>query len=345
MEFGWALAASVGVFLFGTLQGIIVAIVLSLVGLASQTAHPRVSVIGRRRGANVLRPLTPETADDETFDGLLIVRPEGRLFFVNAQNVADCVAELVAKNSPRVLALDLSRVPDVAYSALEMIEEGDRRMAEQGIALWLVGLNPGVLDLVRRAGLDARLGRDRLLFNARTAIERFTAAEAAVAVTPARDGAPGEHEPGGPHPIFATAPGDPDVLLKIMAIVLVGMVLMAGLIFFTLHTLPERLTHKSQKLQFEIVAVLGLLSLFTREHIFWVAGLLIAFVDLPDFSHIGSMARSLERMAGRSGSLARGAVREDIQARPLTTNRSRSPRSSLGTRSWRKDVVVPRPSG
>ena len=79
MEFRWAIVAALGVLMFGTLKGIIVAIILSLIGLSSQTAHPRVSVIGRKRGADVLRPLSPEHPDDETFDGLLIVRPEGRL--------------------------------------------------------------------------------------------------------------------------------------------------------------------------------------------------------------------------------------------------------------------------
>ena len=54
MEFRWAVAAAFGVLVFGTLQGIVVAIVLSAIGLASQTATPRVSVIGRKRGADVL---------------------------------------------------------------------------------------------------------------------------------------------------------------------------------------------------------------------------------------------------------------------------------------------------
>jgi hypothetical protein len=54
-----------------------------------------------------------------------------------------------------------------------------------------------------------------------------------------------------------------------------------GVLFFRLHSLPERLGHK--KLQFEIVAVLGLLSLLTHVHAFWVAGLLLALIDLPDF--------------------------------------------------------------
>jgi len=132
-----------------------------------------VSVIGRKRGADVLRPLSPEHPDDETFEGLLILRPEGRLFFVNAQNVAEQVQALVAQYKPQVIALDMSRVPDLEYSALQMLIEGEKRLTEQGIAVWLVGLNPGVLEVVRRAGIYERLGRERMLFNARAAIEHY----------------------------------------------------------------------------------------------------------------------------------------------------------------------------
>jgi len=184
MEFRWALTACVGVLVFGTLKGIVVAIVVSMIGLASQTAVPRVSVIGRKRGADVLRPLSPEHPDDETFEGLLIVRPEGRLFFVNAQNVAEQIHALIEKHQPRVVALDLSRVPDVEYSALQALMEGEKRATERGMVVWLVGLNPGVLEVVRQAGFDQRLGRERLLFNARMAIERYQALPAASRATP-----------------------------------------------------------------------------------------------------------------------------------------------------------------
>ena len=173
MEFRWAVIACAGVLLFGTLEGIVVAIIVSMIGLASQTAHPRVSVIGRKRGADVLRPLSPEHPDDETFEGLLIVRPEGRLFFVNVQYVADRIDALVAQYQPRVVALDLSRVPDLEYSALQALMEGEQRATERGAVLWLAGLNPGVLEMVRHAGLADRLGPERLLFNARAVIERY----------------------------------------------------------------------------------------------------------------------------------------------------------------------------
>jgi sulfate permease, SulP family len=183
MEFRWALIACAGVLVFGTLEGIVVAIIVSTIGLATQTAHPRMSVIGRKRGADVLRPLSPEHPDDETFEGLLIVRPEGRLFFLNAQYVSDQIHALLAQYKPRVLVLDMSRVPDIEYSALQMLVEGEKRATEGGAVVWLAGLNPGVLDVVRHAGLDERLGPERMLFNARAAIEHYHALQAAGGLT------------------------------------------------------------------------------------------------------------------------------------------------------------------
>ena len=179
MEFRWAILAALGVLMLGTLKGIVVAIILSLIGLASQSANPRVHVIGRKRGADVLRPMSPEHPDDETFEGLLIVRPEGRLYFVNAQNVAEKIDALVMQYKPRVLALDMSRVQDIEYSALQAMMEGETRATGRGAIVWLAGLNPGVLEVVRNSGLAERLGSERLLFNARAVIERFQALQRA----------------------------------------------------------------------------------------------------------------------------------------------------------------------
>jgi hypothetical protein len=76
-------------------------------------------------------------------------------------------------------------------------------------------------------------------------------------------------------------------------------VLAFGLLFLRLHTLPERMAHRGHKLQFEIVAVLGLLALFTHMHIFWVAGLLLALIDIPDFTGpLRRIAGSAEKIAG-----------------------------------------------
>lgn len=107
--------------------------------------------------------------------------------------------------------------------------------------------------------------------------------------------------PSAPHhlPSFITAPGDTDVLMIVVGIILIAAVLGVGNLYLHLHTLPERMAHKSQKLQFEIVAVLGLLALFTHNHLFWVIGLFLAMIDLPDFSTpLRRIAGSVDKLAG-----------------------------------------------
>lgn len=100
-------------------------------------------------------------------------------------------------------------------------------------------------------------------------------------------------------PSFVTDPGGTDYLMVAAAVLLIGAVLGVGLLFLRLHTLPERIAHKSHKLQFEIVAVLGLLALLTHVHLFWVIGLLLALIDIPDIPGMFSrMAGALEKIAG-----------------------------------------------
>ena len=107
--------------------------------------------------------------------------------------------------------------------------------------------------------------------------------------------------PAAPHhlPGFITAPGDTDVLMVGVGIFLIVAVLAVGNLYLRLHSLPERMAHKSQKFQFEIVAVLCLLALFTHNHLFWVIGLFLAMIDLPDFgTPLRRIAGSVEKMAG-----------------------------------------------
>jgi hypothetical protein len=132
--------------------------------------------------------------------------------------------------------------------------------------------------------------------------------------------------PAAPHALasFITAPGETDTLTVVAAVILIGAVLGVGLLFLRLHTLPERMAHKAHKLQFEIVAVLGLLALFTHIHLFWVAGLLLALIDLPDFSGtFGRMASALERIAGKAPD-----EDEDMVARPAEVEVAEPPKTS-----------------
>jgi sulfate permease, SulP family len=54
----------------------------------------------------------------------------------------------------------------------------------RNVICWLVGLNPEVLATVRNTDWHERLGRDRMLFNARNAIQRYQGMQAAEAASP-----------------------------------------------------------------------------------------------------------------------------------------------------------------
>jgi sulfate permease, SulP family len=172
-EFIWALVAFAGVMLVGTLKGIIVAIVVSIAALAYQVANPRLYALGRKPGTNVFRPLSEKYPEDETFAGLLMLRPEGRIFFANAEQLAQKIRLRVQEAQPRIVALDLSAVFDIEYTALKMLAEAEKKNRERGIRLWLVGMNPEVLSMIQKSSLGQALGRDGIAFNLETAVTSY----------------------------------------------------------------------------------------------------------------------------------------------------------------------------
>jgi SulP family sulfate permease len=172
-EFTWALIAFAGVVLVGTLKGILVAIIVSLVALAYQVADPPVYVLGRKPGTNVFRPRSKEHLEDETFVGLLLLKLEGRVFFANAGYIAQKIKLLIEEAQPKVVAVDLSAVFDLEYTALKMLTEGEKRQRERGIRLWLVGMNPGVLGVLQRSQLGGALGRVAMHFNLEIAVAKY----------------------------------------------------------------------------------------------------------------------------------------------------------------------------
>lgn len=173
LEFRWACVATLGVIEMGTLQGIAIAILISLLALASQTVRPRLYVMARKPGTNVMRPVSAEHPADETFENLLILHPEGRVFFLNAAIIAERINKLLLEYRPHVLLVDMSSVHDIEYSALQMLINGERKWEKQGVTLWMSGLTPGVLDAVRRSGLADKLGQERLMFSTEMAIRHY----------------------------------------------------------------------------------------------------------------------------------------------------------------------------
>jgi len=173
MEFHWALIAAFGVMVLGTLKGLLVAVLVSMVSLIVRANTHPIHVLGRKPGTSVFRPLSPEHPEDETFPGLLLLRPEGAIFFANAPRLGQKIRALITEFSPRVLVLDLSAVPDMEYTALMMLIEGEEAVREAGTMIQLVAMNPRVLEVIQRSPLWERLGRERTFFTLDQAVEWF----------------------------------------------------------------------------------------------------------------------------------------------------------------------------
>lgn len=173
MEYRWALVAVIGVVLLGTLKGVLVAVLASLIALMIHANRYPVHVLGRKPGTNVFRPRSPEHPEDETFPGLLLLRPEGPIYFTNAPRLDQQILELRLAAAPRVMALDLAAVPDLEFTALMMLIDAEEQLRKHGVMLWLVALNSEVLKVVQHSGLGERLGRERMFFTVEQAVENY----------------------------------------------------------------------------------------------------------------------------------------------------------------------------
>ena len=73
-----------------------------------------------------------------------------------------------------------------------------------------------------------------------------------------------------------------------------------GVLYFTLHALPEKIAHGTSSTQFQLIAVLALLAMFTHNNLFWVAALLLATIQLPDFTTpLNAISRTLAEIRDR----------------------------------------------
>jgi len=168
----WALVAFAGVVLLGTLEGILVAVAVSMLDIIYQGNRAPVYEVGRKPGTDIFRPQA-DHPDDETFPGLLMLRTEGRLYFGSSPRVWKKAGALILQHQPQVVVLDCSAIPDIEYTALKQLKEGEEKLSEAGITLWLAALNPAPLYTIERSSLGATLGHERMYFNLEQAVEAF----------------------------------------------------------------------------------------------------------------------------------------------------------------------------
>ena len=176
IELMWALVTFAGALLIGPLRGLLIAVAISVLSLMVQSARPLVYALSYNREREIFRR-AGECPEDELIPGLLILRVEGRLMFINASNVSEKIQALVEECDPRVIILDCSAIFDIEYTALVRLTEAEHQLRERGVMLWLSGVNPGVETIVRRSPLLAALGESRVFHDLHDALAAFDPAD------------------------------------------------------------------------------------------------------------------------------------------------------------------------
>lgn len=173
-DFALAVLAMLGVTALGTLEGVLVAVLASASVLIYQSAHPRLVLIGRKPGTAHYRSYYRHPGD-ELFDGLLVVRPEGSLYFVNEQYLRNQLMRMISDQAqpPRVVLIDAEAIPDLEYTAVLGLQELERALTALGVEMWLASLNERPLEVVRRSGLSESLGEPRMFPTVDGAVTAF----------------------------------------------------------------------------------------------------------------------------------------------------------------------------
>ncbi len=171
-EFIWALVTAAGVIVLGTLNGILIAVAISILTLLYQANHPPVYAVVYNREKGIFRRVG-DHAGDETIPGLLMLRTEGRLTFANAANAAEKMRALASEYNPRVVVLECDAIPDIEYTALLMLTEGEQNLRARGISLWLAAINPDLLKVMERSDLVKTLGHDRMFYDLSSAVAAY----------------------------------------------------------------------------------------------------------------------------------------------------------------------------
>jgi SulP family sulfate permease len=175
-EFWLAVVTAFGVLTVGVLQGILVAVVLSLISLLYRMARPHDALLDDvdAAGGTVYRGVADkETALTEP--GLIVYRFDAPLVFANAAYFTERLEVLIANAGPglKCVILDAEPISDFDSTAAEALETLDADLERVGADLWIARANAPLRELLTSTGLTTRLGAEHIYPSVRAAVEAY----------------------------------------------------------------------------------------------------------------------------------------------------------------------------
>jgi SulP family sulfate permease len=158
VDYRLGILAILGILLFGVLQGVLVAVVLSLMALIHGVNLMPIRILGKGRSGRFIET----ERGGEPVPELLVVRPEGGIYFANVGRIRVRLERFVtAERDIRNVVIEASAVPDIETTGAMGLATLENRLAERGVDLWFASPTPRA-QLMLRAALPAR-ARARVL--------------------------------------------------------------------------------------------------------------------------------------------------------------------------------------
>lgn len=160
LDFALAIVAMLGVLTFEALEGLLIAVILSLLALVWRASQSKLSVLGREPGRLVLSD-SRRNPENRILPGLLILRPDEGLFFANADALLSEIIKLVDEAQPpvKVILLDLEMSNQLDVPSVDMLAELKEELKRRNTELWLARLHGPVLDALERSSLLQEIGQ------------------------------------------------------------------------------------------------------------------------------------------------------------------------------------------
>jgi high affinity sulfate transporter 1 len=173
-EFRVGSIALLGVLTFGTLQGVIIGLVLSLLVLIARSSKPEIPVLGRSPGTNLFHRLDGNP-DSATYPGLVIIRFDGPLYFASANALRDRIREVTADVDPPVtmVLIDMEGVNILDLEGCDMLKEITENMKKIGTEIHLARVKHGVMEMLEKDRVDKIIGRDHIHNKVVEAVDEF----------------------------------------------------------------------------------------------------------------------------------------------------------------------------
>lgn len=172
-----AAVAFLGVVLVGVLEGIVIAVTLSLIAFVNQAWRPYRAELGRRRGVRGYHDLSRHP-QGEVIEGVVIVRFDAPLFFANAGLFAEYVrSSVAARQGVKYVILAAEPITSIDSTAVDELVRLDDALARSGIQLVIAEMKGPVKDDLERRGLGARFGPERFAPTVGAAVDGITGSE------------------------------------------------------------------------------------------------------------------------------------------------------------------------